>query len=98
MSKFIVFALVLAAACLILASAAPAPDSQILDAQTAINKIIGELPQLFPQAIKLCSNNRLRLLLFLHPLAAYNRIPGRSIVHPWEVATLIDPNTFVVHY
>lgn len=95
MSKFIVFALVLAAVCLILASAAPAPDSQILDAQTAINKIIGELPHLFPQAIKLCTNNPLPLFL---PLAAYNRIPGRSIVHPWEVATLIDPNTFVVHY
>lgn len=95
MSKFIVFALVLAAVCLILASAAPAPDSQILDAQTAINKIIGELPHLSPQAIKLCSNNPLPLLLLL---AAYNRIPGRSIVHPWEVATLIDPNTFVVHY
>ncbi|KAH8416148.1 hypothetical protein KR222_009397 [Zaprionus bogoriensis] len=69
MSKFIVFSLVLAAVCLILASAAPAPE-QILDAKTAISKII----------------------------AAYNRIPGRSIVHPWEVATLIDPNTFVVHY
>ncbi|KAH8404188.1 hypothetical protein KR215_011631 [Drosophila sulfurigaster] len=67
MSKFIVFALVIATVCLILVSAAPAPDAQILDAQTAINKII----------------------------AAYNRIPGRSIVHPWEVATLIDPNTFV---
>ncbi|KAL7736900.1 hypothetical protein ACLKA6_008778 [Drosophila palustris] len=67
MSKFIVFALVIATVCLILVNAAP---TQILDAQTAINKII----------------------------AAYNRYPGRSIVHPWEVATLIDPNTFVVHY
>lgn len=44
MSKFIVFALVLVAACLILVNAAPAPE-QILDAQTAINKIIGKLQQ-----------------------------------------------------
>ncbi|KAH8371886.1 hypothetical protein KR093_009238 [Drosophila rubida] len=67
MSKFIVFALVIATVCLILVNAAPAPGAQILDAQTAISKII----------------------------AAYNRYPGRSIVHPSEVATLIDPNTFV---
>lgn len=93
MSKFIVFALVLVAAFLMI-NAAPAPVTQILDAQTAINKIIGKLKQLLPQAIKLGCNN----CLFLLPLAAYNRIPGRSIVHPWEVATLIDPNTFVVHY
>jgi len=43
MSKFIVFALVIATICLILVNAAPAPDAQILDAKTAINKIIGKL-------------------------------------------------------
>ncbi|EDW33343.1 GL19946 [Drosophila persimilis] len=68
MSKFVMVALAFAAVCLILASAAPA--AQLLDAQTAIQKII----------------------------AAYNRIPGRSVVHPAEVATVIDPNTFVAHY
>lgn len=91
MSKFIVFALVLVAACLILVNAAPAPE-QILDAQTAINKIIGKLQQQLLQA------NQTVFSLLLSIPAAYNRIPGRSIVHPWEVATLIDPNTFVAHY
>ncbi|XP_033234685.1 uncharacterized protein LOC117188391 [Drosophila miranda] len=70
MSKFVMVALAFAAVCLILASAAPAPAAQLLDAQTAIQKII----------------------------AAYNRIPGRSVVHPAEVATVIDPNTFVAYY
>lgn len=93
MSKFIVFALVLVAACLILVNAAPAPE-QILDAQTAINKIIGKLQQQLLQA----NQTVFSLLLSIPPSAAYNRIPGRSIVHPWEVATLIDPNTFVAHY
>lgn len=93
MSKFIVFALVLVAACLILVNAAPAPE-QILDAQTAINKIIGKLQQQLLQA----NQTMFSLLLSIPPSAAYNRIPGRSIVHPWEVATLIDPNTFVAHY
>lgn len=93
MSKFIVFALVLVAACLILVNAAPAPE-QILDAQTAINKIIGKLQQQLLQA----KQTVFSLLLSIPPSAAYNRIPGRSIVHPWEVATLIDPNTFVAHY
>lgn len=93
MSKFIVFALVLVAACLILVNAAPAPE-QILDAQTAINKIIGKLQQQLLQA----NQTVFLLLLSIPPSAAYNRIPGRSIVHPWEVATLIDPNTFVAHY
>lgn len=93
MSKFIVFALVLVAACLILVNAAPAPE-QILDAQTAINKIIGKLHQQLLQA----NQTVFSLLLSIPPSAAYNRIPGRSIVHPWEVATLIDPNTFVAHY
>ncbi|EDW58780.1 uncharacterized protein [Drosophila virilis] len=65
MSKPFAIVLVFAAVCLILANAAPA---QLLDAQTAINKIID----------------------------AYNsRFPGPSQVYPWEVATLIDPNTFV---
>ncbi|XP_023171486.1 uncharacterized protein LOC111599896 [Drosophila hydei] len=64
MSKLFAIVLVFATICLLWATAAP---TQILDAQTAINKII----------------------------AAYNRIPGPSVVHPWEVATLIDPNTFV---
>lgn len=93
MSKFIVFALVLVAACLILVNAAPAPE-QILDAQTAINKIIGKLQQQLLQA----NQTVFSLLLSIPHSAAYNRIPGRSIVHPWEVATLIDPNTFVAHY
>lgn len=93
MSKFIIFALVLVAACLILVNAAPAPE-QILDAQTAINKIIGKLQQQLLQA----NQTVFSLLLSIPPSAAYNRIPGRSIVHPWEVATLIDPNTFVAHY
>lgn len=93
MSKFIVFALVLVAACLILVNSAPAPE-QILDAQTAINKIIGKLQQQLLQA----NQTVFSLLLSIPPSAAYNRIPGRSIVHPWEVATLIDPNTFVAHY
>ncbi|ALC41750.1 CG13230 [Drosophila busckii] len=70
MSAYLALALVFATVCLILCQAAPAPGEYLLDAQTAINKII----------------------------AAYNRIPGRSIVYPWEVATVIDPNTFVVNY
>ncbi|KAH8280506.1 hypothetical protein KR018_009024 [Drosophila ironensis] len=69
MSKFLAVALALVAICLVLASAAPAPP-QLLDAQTAIQKIID----------------------------AYNRIPGPSVVHPWEVATVVDPNTFVAHF
>lgn len=51
MSNLIVFALVLVAACLILVNAAPAPE-QILDAQTAINKIIGKLQQQLLQALQ----------------------------------------------
>ncbi|KAH8233589.1 hypothetical protein KR026_010078 [Drosophila bipectinata] len=69
MSRFIAVAFAIFAICLILVSAAPAPP-QLLDAQTAIQKIID----------------------------AYNRIPGPSVVHPWEVATVIDPNTFVAHF
>ncbi|XP_017106289.1 uncharacterized protein [Drosophila bipectinata] len=69
MSRFIAVAFAILAICLILVSAAPAPP-QLLDAQTAIQKIID----------------------------AYNRIPGPSVVHPWEVATVIDPNTFVAHF
>jgi len=91
MSKFIVFALVIATICLILVNAAPAPDSQILDAKTAISKIIGKL-------INGLSDINCILINLICNAAAYNRIPGRSIVHPWEVATVIDPNTFVVHY
>ncbi|XP_017865833.1 PREDICTED: uncharacterized protein LOC108615679 [Drosophila arizonae] len=64
MSKLFAIVLLFVTVCLFLANAAPA---QILDAQTAISKII----------------------------AAYNRIPGPSRVYPAEVATLIDPNTFV---
>ncbi|XP_030375148.1 uncharacterized protein LOC115624557 [Scaptodrosophila lebanonensis] len=64
MTKLVFVALIVAAISLICVSAAPA---QILDAHTAIQKII----------------------------AAYNRYPGPSIVHPPEIATLIDPNTFV---
>ncbi|KAH8372918.1 hypothetical protein KR009_008138 [Drosophila setifemur] len=70
MSKFLVAAFAVVAICLILVSAAPAPPTRLLDAQTAIQKIID----------------------------AYNRIPGPSVVHPWEVATLVDPNTFVAHF
>ncbi|XP_068147857.1 uncharacterized protein [Drosophila tropicalis] len=73
MSKFFALFAVILFAFVLSAQAAPAPapaPEQILDAQTAIQKII----------------------------AAYNRIPGKSVVHPWEVATLIDPNTFVAHY
>ncbi|XP_043643946.1 uncharacterized protein LOC122613701 [Drosophila teissieri] len=72
MSRILVAAFAFVAICLILVSAAPAPapPTQILDARTAIEKII----------------------------AAYNRIPGPSVVHPWEVATLVDPNTFVAHF
>ncbi|XP_017061520.1 uncharacterized protein LOC108101617 [Drosophila ficusphila] len=70
MSKILAAAFAFVAICLILVSAAPAPPTQLLDAQTAIQKII----------------------------AAYNRIPGPSVVHPWEVARVIDPNTFVAHF
>ncbi|XP_032570262.1 uncharacterized protein LOC116800311 [Drosophila sechellia] len=70
MSKILVAAIAFVTICLVLVSAAPAPPTQILDARTAIQKIID----------------------------AYNRIPGPSVVHPWEVATLIDPNTFVAHF
>ncbi|XP_017069314.1 uncharacterized protein LOC108106622 [Drosophila eugracilis] len=69
MSKILAAAIAFIAICLILVSAAPAPP-QLLDAQTAIQKIID----------------------------AYNRIPGPSVVHPWEVARVIDPNTFVAHF
>ncbi|XP_020818189.1 uncharacterized protein LOC110191639 [Drosophila serrata] len=69
MSKFFAAAFAFVALVLILVSAAPAPP-QLLDAQTAIQKIID----------------------------AYNRIPGPSVVHPWEVARVIDPNTFVAHF
>ncbi|XP_044571767.1 uncharacterized protein LOC116654670 [Drosophila ananassae] len=69
MSRFIAVTFAILAICLILVSAAPAPP-QLLDAQTAIQKIID----------------------------AYNRIPGPSVVHPWEVARVIDPNTFVAHF
>ncbi|XP_016991846.1 uncharacterized protein LOC108053645 [Drosophila rhopaloa] len=70
MSKILAAVFAFVAIFFILGNAAPAPPTQVLDAQTAIQKII----------------------------AAYNRIPGPSVVYPWEVATLIDPNTFVAHY
>ncbi|XP_017125072.1 uncharacterized protein LOC108144586 [Drosophila elegans] len=70
MSKVLAAVFAFIAIWLVLGNAAPAPPTQLLDAQTAIQKII----------------------------AAYNRIPGPSVVHPWEVAHVIDPNTFVAHF
>lgn len=93
MSKFIVFALVLVAACLILVNAAPAPE-QILDAQTAINKIIGNCNNSCCKLIKLCSHCCYLFLLQLPTiafLAARLFIPGRW--PPSSIPTPLLPTT-----
>ncbi|KAH8316504.1 hypothetical protein KR067_009312 [Drosophila pandora] len=92
MSRFIAVTFAILAICLILVSAAPAPP-QLLDAQTAIQKIIGKILN------SLRGHPHHLMTFFSISLPdAYNRIPGPSVVHPWEVARVIDPNTFVAHF
>ncbi|XP_037942219.1 uncharacterized protein LOC119675104 [Teleopsis dalmanni] len=71
MSKYFVFAIVLALwLCLVNSAAVGGRSGRLLDANTIIQRIIAE----------------------------YEKLPGPSVHHPHEVATLIDPENFHLNF